>query len=688
MFTRVKRSIHWGMKYQIYEAILQFWNWFDAGCLRWRISACLWKEDAAVVSGYLEEWQLVALMNFRFKGRFRSEFVCVSKAVQVLLKFSGFKFEGSVTEIKGQVLVNERSSVVMIKVKKRITMELVAARIVSIQMKQGCYFWNWFDAACLRWRISGLISSQSQSFVVMAGYSSTAVYKEWKLSKSQGLKMQLWFQDVLKNGGTYEFQRRMVHDEFLQVLVKLRSSGGSDQGQKNDHNGACSSKDCFYINGSRLLCLMLFFTECVESSRKKQKREHVISPERRSQWAKAKQMKTIQVSAGTEFLCGIKVDSFGERVKSGDFLRERTLIEYQWQGAKEMKQVSGFMAQGKEIMEATRSSLCWMSQKGLTGFKVFCEDVLLAETITGWSTVSLVVVKSDWGARKKLRHLVNMQLVQIISVKRSIHWGMKYQIYEAILQFWNWFDAGCLRWRISACLWKEDAAVVSGYLEEWQLVALMNFRFKGRFRSEFVCVSKAVQVLLKFSGFKFEGSVTEIKGQVLVNERSSVVMIKVKKRITMELVAARIVSIQMKQGCYNAWSHQERSRSRNMLCLQEHVMFPEGCVKRKDKSSRSNRFKSDDFLKRKKADKISVIRSQGEETSFWFYGSRKGKQGVCFAGCSSFEHGVYKFKTKAQQAAVTQGCRLEHGQFGGSEIRLGSSEEAATLGGYDISDYG
>ncbi|WZZ33870.1 hypothetical protein YC2023_017271 [Brassica napus] len=36
----------------------------------------------------------------------------------------------------------------------------------------------------------------------------------------------------------------------------------------------------------------------------------------------------------------------------------------------------------------------------------------------------------------------NMQLVQIIS-------GMKYQIYEAILQFWNWFDAGCLRWRIS-----------------------------------------------------------------------------------------------------------------------------------------------------------------------------------------------------------------------------------------------
>ena len=57
------------------------------------------------------------------------------------------------------------------------------------------------------------------------------------------------------------------------------------------------------------------------------------------------------------------------------------------------------------------------------------------------------------------------------------------------------------------------------------------------------------------------------------------------------------------------------------------------------------RVKSDDFLKRKKADRISVIRSQGEETSFWFYGSRKGKQGVCFAGCSSFEHGVYKFKS-------------------------------------------
>ena len=57
------------------------------------------------------------------------------------------------------------------------------------------------------------------------------------------------------------------------------------------------------------------------------------------------------------------------------------------------------------------------------------------------------------------------------------------------------------------------------------------------------------------------------------------------------------------------------------------------------------RFKSDDFLKRKKADKISVIRSQGEETSFWFYGSRKGKQEVCFAVCSSFEHADYKCKS-------------------------------------------
>ena len=56
-------------------------------------SACLWKEDAAVVSGCLEEWQLVAFMNLRFKGRFRSEFVCVSKAVQILLKLSRFKFE-------------------------------------------------------------------------------------------------------------------------------------------------------------------------------------------------------------------------------------------------------------------------------------------------------------------------------------------------------------------------------------------------------------------------------------------------------------------------------------------------------------------------------------------------------------------------------------------------------------------
>lgn len=30
-------------------------------------------------------------MNFRFKGRFKSEFVSVSKAVQILLKLSGFK---------------------------------------------------------------------------------------------------------------------------------------------------------------------------------------------------------------------------------------------------------------------------------------------------------------------------------------------------------------------------------------------------------------------------------------------------------------------------------------------------------------------------------------------------------------------------------------------------------------------
>ena len=35
--------------------------------------------------------------------------------------------------------------------------------------------------------INGLILLQSQSLVVMAGYSSTAVYKEWKLSKSQRL---------------------------------------------------------------------------------------------------------------------------------------------------------------------------------------------------------------------------------------------------------------------------------------------------------------------------------------------------------------------------------------------------------------------------------------------------------------------------------------------------------------------
>ena len=42
---------------------------------------------------------------------------------------------------------------------------------------------------------------------------------------------------------------------------------------------------------------------------------------------------------------------------------------------------------------------------------MFCEDVLLAETIIGWSTVSLVVLKSDWEAWKKLRHLVVLVLV-------------------------------------------------------------------------------------------------------------------------------------------------------------------------------------------------------------------------------------------------------------------------------------
>lgn len=45
---------------------------------------------------------------------------------------------------------------------------------------------------------------------------------------------------------------------------------------------------------------------------------------------------------------------------------------------------------------------------------MFCEDVLLAQTITGWSTVSLVVVKSDWGAQKKLRHLVVMILATMV----------------------------------------------------------------------------------------------------------------------------------------------------------------------------------------------------------------------------------------------------------------------------------
>ncbi|WZZ65951.1 hypothetical protein YC2023_077321 [Brassica napus] len=205
----------------------------------------------------------------------------------------------------------------------------------------------------------------------MAGYSSTAVYKEWKLSKSQGLYVIFAKNDqdsglvsncvwvslfvegrcscgysIMLKLSRFKFevklQRRMVHDEFLQVLVKLRSSGGSDQGQKKDHNGACSSKDCFYINGSRLLCLMLFFS-------------------------------------------GSKV------IKQMGFC-----------GAKEKKQVSGFMAQGKESkefvlpvavllnMESTSSRLKHSRQQSLkdVGFRGY-EKKLLEHGQFGGSEIRL-----------------------------------------------------------------------------------------------------------------------------------------------------------------------------------------------------------------------------------------------------------------------------------------------------------
>lgn len=44
--------------------------------------------------------------------------------------------------------------------------------------------------------------------------------------------------------------------------MNVRSSGGNDQGHEKVHNGACSSKDCFYTNEARLLRLMQFFSAC------------------------------------------------------------------------------------------------------------------------------------------------------------------------------------------------------------------------------------------------------------------------------------------------------------------------------------------------------------------------------------------------------------------------------------------
>ena len=120
--------------------------------------------------------------------------------------------------------------------------------------------------------------------------------------------------------------------------MNVRSSGGNDQGQQKDHNGACSSKDYFYKNESRLLCLMLFFSgskvikqmgfcgmshdvfhinkrhglleECVKSSRKKQKQEHVMLPEVCVK-RKDKSSRSNVSICWNRVSCGIKVDNFG-----------------------------------------------------------------------------------------------------------------------------------------------------------------------------------------------------------------------------------------------------------------------------------------------------------------------------------------------------------------------------------------
>ncbi|WZZ20082.1 hypothetical protein YC2023_121469 [Brassica napus] len=51
------------------------------------------KECMVSLQRMIKAQQLVALMNLRFKGRFKSELVCVAKASWILLTFPRYKFE-------------------------------------------------------------------------------------------------------------------------------------------------------------------------------------------------------------------------------------------------------------------------------------------------------------------------------------------------------------------------------------------------------------------------------------------------------------------------------------------------------------------------------------------------------------------------------------------------------------------
>ncbi|WZZ57333.1 hypothetical protein YC2023_057440 [Brassica napus] len=180
-------------------------------------------------------------------------------------------------------------------------------------IKETCKIWCGVHKIMKNHRLK---CEESDIFVVLAGYSSTAVYNEWKLSKSQGMYVIFAKNDQnsglvsncllvslfvegrcscgfrmfgrMKIGGTYEFQavqillklsrfkfevklqRRMVHDEFLQVLEQDR------------------------------------FEECVESSRKKQKQEHVMFPEECVKRKDKKSKSNVSI-CWIEFLVGSKL---------------------------------------------------------------------------------------------------------------------------------------------------------------------------------------------------------------------------------------------------------------------------------------------------------------------------------------------------------------------------------------------